>query len=576
LTMRIPVNWLKKYSKVPDSLDKLTHSLTLAGHMLDKVDKAGKETVIDLELRGNRADCYSVYGIAREVSALFNTPLTKLELYEKLTRSKKISGATLVPKSKFLQRVILVQIKNVKILPSPKWLKDSLEAYGITTQNNIVDLTNYVMLETGQPMHAFDLEKIGKKIYIRLAKKGEKITTFHDDVITLTNDDLVWANEDSVLSVAGAIGGKKHSIQDDTKEVLLEAASYDQANIRRTVHRHNLLTDAGIRHEKKLDPNLVEVGIKRFLYLLEKNKWGKIVNKFYDYYPKPVKPWKLRLNLEYLNRLAGFQIEKKVATEALQRLGFTITKSTENEIKVLCPTFRTDVTVQEDLIEEVLRLIGYDKIPEKLLSLDTPDDITPAYIRQEIEIKETAKSLGFDEVISLPFVEPEYQKLNFTLNEKAYPVSVLNRPSPEIEEMRMSMIPNLFKLTEKNINERSKYSKLFEVGKIYYQKKSKYMEIRVLGLSFWSDKNLPYATFKGYVDALFKSLGLIRTGFSNLEINNLEQSFAVNLNKHIVACGGKYEEVYFIEVYLDEILGKGEKNQVSLWPKYPPQLADIT
>jgi phenylalanyl-tRNA synthetase beta chain len=574
--MRIPLNWLSKYVKLPENQAKLTDGLTSIGHMLDKLDKVNGRVVIDLELRGNRADCYSILGIAREVSAIFKTPVIIPKMDTNIKTTSRIRGIKLETESKYVQRVMMVKIDDVLVADSPNWLRESLEEYGIQSINNIVDLTNYVMVETGQPMHAFDLSKIGSILNIRLAKEGERITTFLDEQITLTNDDLVWANEDSVLSVAGAIGGKHHSISEHTKNVLLESASYNQSNIRRTVHRHNLLTDAGIRHEKELDPNLVEFGIKRFNYLLNKNGWGKIKEGIYDYYPKPVKPWKLSLNFKYLDTLSGFIIEKEDVKEILKRLNFEFVKEDKEDIELLCPTYRTDVVREEDLIEEVLRLYGYEKIPAKTLSLEIPINITPSFIKQEVEIKNAMASLGFDEVISIPFVKPKLQKYNKYLIHAYSPLTVINRPSPELEEMRMTIAPNIIDFVKKIIDERGSDARIFEIGKVYYQKDSKFVEQRVLGIGFWAKSKGDYHKFRGFLDSLFKLLRISKVNFVLKEISFIKNSYYINFENEIIGVGGQINDIHFVEIYLDIILGKPSKPKVNLWPKYPPQIEDLT
>jgi len=478
--------------------------------------------------------------------------------------------------SKYVRRVMMVKIGDVKISASPKWLKDKLEKYGIASVNNVVDLTNFVMVETGQPMHAFDSDMIGSNLSIRLAKKGEKMTTFQDKELILTGDDLVWANKNSVLSVAGAIGGKKHSISEKSKNILLEAASYDQANIRRTTHKHNLLTDAGTRHEKKLDPNLVEEGIRRFLYLFNKEGWGKVQSDIFNYYPNPVKAKIFKLDLGFLNDLAGFQIDGKDVLDVFTRLGFEIVVNNRQFIEVLSPSIRTDIESQEDLIEEVLRIIGYDKIPNSTLSLSIPDDVTPFYIKREQLLKNIFSSLGFDEIISLPFVSREAQKINNTLTELSNPVTVINRPSPEIEELRMTLLPNLLNAAQKIINERGEYIRLFEIGKIYYQKEKDYIEKRTAGIVYWNKENQGYQKFKGILDSLFSLLKMYDVEYRNSDISYLTNSYQIKYENQVIGCGGEMNGIYFVELYLDSLPDNSHQISIKLWPKNPPQIEDMT
>lgn len=574
--MKIPLNWLKEYVKLPESVDDLTHKLSMVGHMLDKKDVINGEVVIDLELRGNRADCYSILGIAREVSALYNTPVKNPKVLPKINLVKSLSSCNLVVKTPLVKRVMMVVVKDVKIMPSPKWLADRLRAYGVDPINNIVDLTNYVMIETGEPMHAFDLDKIGKNLEIRLAKNNEVITTFQDIKLTLTSDDLVWTGEDGIYSVAGAIGGKYHSINDSTKNILVEAAGYDRANIRRTVHRHNLLTDAGIRHEKELDPNLVETAFSRFIYLVKENGWGRVEESVFDYYPKVVKPWKIKISLEKTKNLGGVEIASTQIKKILKSLNFQIVSFNKTFFEVLVPTYRTDVVVEEDVIEEILRIYGYDNIPVKTLSLEIPSVVTPKFIDQELSVKNQMVGLGFNEVISSTFVKEKLLNLNLLMDEGiASRVELSNPPSPDNKTLRMTLLPNLYDFVEKIINERGVSASLFEVGKIYFKDKGKYIEKRKLGIISWNKDGQSFANFKGIIDGFFLKNNIGDLDFSGVPLNaGVDQTFSILTGKETVGYGGRIKDIYFCEIDLDVILKKVNPPSVTLWPKYPPQIED--
>lgn len=573
--MKIPLNWLNEFVTLPKETKTLTDKLTMVGHMLDKKVVVNGETILDLELRGNRADCYSVLGIAREVAAIFGSKTKELKLID----VKKGSIPSKIEiKTNLVKRVGMIEIKNVKIAKSPKWLSERLEAYGLESVNNIVDLTNYVMVETGEPMHAFDSDKIGKSLEIRLAKDGEKITTFAGTTITLTKDDLVWAKEGKVLSVAGAIGEKYNSISDGTKNVLLEAANYDRANIRKSVYRHGLLTEAGIRHEKELDSNLVQTAIGRYLYLLKENNWGTFSPVFYDYYPSPIKFWKLKLSMSRLNQLGGVEIDNKTVVKILESLNFSIDSKNKECIEVLVPTYRTDVTLEEDLIEEVLRIYGYDKIPAKTLSLEIPVNVTPDYIKQEETLRNSAVAEGLDEVISSSFVKEKSLALNLNPEDFGHTsAELINPPSPDFEYMRQTLLPNLLLIAEKIINERGEIVKLFEIGKVYSKVKGKYLESRKFGLIYYKAGGDNFLEIKGLIEAFCEKSNLPELKFDNAPINlPLKNSFLISLSGKSVGFGGSHNNIYFVEMDLEGILGKSRKYSVSMWPKYPPQIEDIT
>ena len=573
--MKIPLTWLEEFVKLPKDTRDLTDKLTMVGHMLDKKLEIDNQTVLDLELRGNRADCYSIYGIAREVAAIYDTKPKELKT---VTLSKGAITTKINIPTPLVKRVGMIEITNVKIQKSPKWLSERLKLYGIDSVNNIVDLTNYVMIETGEPMHAFDADKVGKSLEIRLAHDGEKITTFQGTSITLKSEDLVWAKEGCVLSVAGAIGEKYNSISETTKNVLLESAGYDQANIRKSVYRHGLLTEAGIRHEKQLDPNLVETAIGRFLYLLQKNNWGKFKPVFYDYYPKKVLPWKLKLSINQLWELGGVEIDVKTASKILELLNFKLLSKSKDSIEVLVPTYRTDVTLDEDLIEEVLRIYGYDKIPADTLSLEIPQNITPEFIKQEDQLHKAATATGLDEAITSSFVKEKLSNLNVNADDYGYKTAeLINPPSPDFKYMRQSLLPNLLLIADKIINERGGIVKLFEIGKIYSKFKNKYQESRKFGIVYYRAGGDSFTEIKGLIDAFCESSGLPPFKYDNSPKNiPLKNSFSINLGNQNVGFGGKFKNVYFIELDLDNLLEKSKKYIVKLWPKYPPQIEDLT
>lgn len=575
--MRIPIAWLSEIVTLPKSQKDLTDKLTLVGHMLDKVEKVDGETVLDLELRGNRADCYSIVGIAREVSAIFGNKIKKLPTVE-TSVIDNLSAVSINVKTPLVKRVSAIEITNVNIVTSPSWLAKKLKSYGMESVNNIVDLTNYVMIETGEPMHAFDLDKVKGALEIRLAKDGEKIMTFTGDSITLTSDDLVWAKGAEILSVAGAVGEKNHSISPSTKNILLEAANYERSNIRRTVYRHNLLTDAGIRHEKELDPNMVEGAVGRFLFLLEKNKWGKFSPAVFDYYPKKVTPVKIKLEYAYVESLGGISIDRKEIKDILSRLNFKTTKDSKHEIEVSVPTYRTDIVSAEDLVEEVVRIFGYDKIPVNTLSLEIPENITPSFIKQEDALRLKAISLGFDETITSAFVKEKYLKLNAHPQSIGYTsVKVTNPPSPDSEVLRQTLLPNLFEIAKRIINNRGEETRLFETGKAYHKFQGKYIEERKIGFAYFNSSPKSFEHFKGLIDAFWKSMGITHVIYIS-EANNLpiSHSYNIEVSGKEVGFGGMTEDIYYLEVDLDKILGLEGKYKVSLWPKYPPQIEDLT
>ncbi len=575
--MKIPLNWLNEFVALPKNSKDLTDKLTMIGHMLDKKSVINGETIIDLELRGNRADCYSILGVAREVSAIFSSKVKSIGT-ERLIRVSKLENSSLKVKTPMVKRAAMLEITDVKITDSPDWLKNKLISYGMESVNNIVDLTNYVMIEIGEPMHAFDLDKIrGKELEIRLAKDKEKITTFSGAGLTLTKEDLVWATGDYVLSVAGAIGEKYNSISESTKNILVEAANYDRANIRKSVYRHNLLTEAGIRHEKDLDPNMVETALGHFLYFIKKYNWGNFDSTFFDYYPHKVNPWKIKLSLSQLLEIGGVNIERAGIKKILTSLNFKIIKFDKTSVEVEVPTYRTDVTLEEDLIEEILRIYGYDKIPAHVLSLEIPDQITPHYIIQEDKLR-AAASVGFSEAITLSFVKNDLSKYNIHPQKaEAEVISLVNPPSPDNKNLRITLFPNLSEVVQKSIYEGGEEIRLFEIGKIYYKYKNEYKEERRAGFAYANKSDKSFAGFKSLIESFFENFGMdSATLVPEILLLPLLTSFEITVGENRVGYGGMLNNIYFAELDLDSLLGFEKKYQVKLWPKYPPQIEDIT
>lgn len=576
--MKFSINWLGDFVKVPQDIKLLTDDLTLAGHLLDKVEKIGQDTVIDLELRGNRADCYSIFGMAREISAIKNLKLKPYSLSTAIKLKNKIKECSLSIKTPLVRRAVMAVIKDVKIKKSPETIRKRLVASGITPVNNIVDLTNYVMLETGEPLHAFDLDKVGDKLEIRLAKEGEKILTFSGETITLSDNDLVWANSTQVLSIAGAIGEKTNSINDSTTNILLEAANYDRASIRKTIHKHNLFTEAGIRHEKELDPNLVTDGVIRFLTLIEKYKWGTVSSEISDYYPKKVNPQKIEYPYMLTKSLGSVDISKGETKKILKNLGFGVEEKDDKTLVIEVPTFRTDVSSPEDICEEIVRIHGYDKIPSSTLALEIPDDITPKFITQELKVKNILTKLGFNEVITLPFVRDYDTNINQILAPKPYQkVLVQNPPNLDMKEMRLSLMPNLMTVAERIINERGEELRLFEVGKIYYKNQGDFHEVRKLGLIYWKKEGNSFPLFKGFIESVLQQLGIKNYLYKeSFEIPNLKDSYYISSSDRVIGEGGFIDNLYYTEFDLESTLPIEKELGVGLWPKYPPQIEDIT
>jgi phenylalanyl-tRNA synthetase beta chain len=555
--MKFSYNWLKtNLSKIPKP-EKMAEILTLHSFEVKEVKRMGDDWLIDIDILPNRMpDCSSHLGVAREIAVLTGAKLK--EDKHKLTEVENLKAKDFVKvevkNPKDCPRYTARVVTNVKVGPSPKWIQDRLIVCGLRPINNIVDITNYVMLETGQPLHAFDGEKLtNKKIIVRRAKKPtvrtqrEKIITLDEGKYNLDNDILVIADAKLPVAIAGIKGGKRPEIDNGTRIVVIEAANFNQRVIRRGSQKLNLKTDASLRFEAGIDPNLTEFAINRTASLMEKVTGGKIAKGLIDVYPKKFFPRRIRLNLDYVKSLLGIEISKKQIINILRKLEFKIYFGGENtpqlttvgmkaaertcpvgdtpplrsgvvhkaqsdKLEVIIPTRRLDVSIPEDLIEEIGRVHGYQKIPAIFPQTTLVPPVRNFDRTWEELARNSLKEAGFSETYNYSFIG-EKQKETFSYLDREL-IEIENPISNEQKYLRPSLIPNLLK----NVKDNFRYFeeiRLFELGKVYIKEKSKNQKIiekRMLaGLITKKEASRQSDEFyqlKGAIDSLLNKLGI--------------------------------------------------------------------
>jgi len=514
--MKISYNWLKYYVKNIPKPEKLAEILTLHFAEVEEIKKTGKDFVLDIDIRPNRApDCFSHLGIAREIAAITKSKLNYPVFNpkeEKKEKARDFISVEIKDKSA-CPRYTAKVINNVKVGSSPQWIKDRLNSCGLRPINNIVDITNYVMLETGQPLHAFDGEKIAnKKIIVRFAKKGEKITTLDEQKFDLDSGILLIADYEKPIAIAGVKGGKTPEIDRKTKTVILESANFNSRIIRKSSRKLNLKTDASIRFEHGLDPNLTEFAAKRAAYLIQNIAAGKTAKGLIDVYPKKVFPKKVRLDLNYLKSLLGIEISKKEAADILKGLEFKVKEIGKNILEAEIPTFRLDISISEDLVEEIGRIYGYQKIePEFPVSSLIPPEKNLNIFWEDIT-KNILKEAGFTEVHNYSFIsEKNLKNLGFKKNNL---IEVENPLSEEQKYLRPSLAVNLLKTVQKN-QKNFKEIKIFELGKVFVNL-PKYKEERRLAGIITGDA---FYHAKGIIDLLLMKLGIGNIFYDDFKIN---------------------------------------------------------
>lgn len=602
--MNVPLSWLAEYVKLPESEKALTDRLTMVGHMLDKRKEVDGEVVIDLELRGNRADMFGLIGVARDVSALFHTPL-KLPAIAPLPKKDTASGlVTASPAIGNLVKRFMAVRMTVRVGPSPAWLAKRLTAYGIEPINNVVDVTNYVMVETGHPMHAFDADKLtGNGLILRLAKDGERFETIQQGTtLTLSKEDIAIADKKGVQSLT-CIGGLHTKVTDATTTILLETAVYNAASCRRTARRHKAATEGGGRHEKFQDPHELPFTLARAIQILEDIANGNVVGGISEYYPNPTKPLSLDFDLEEVKRLSGIEIPTGTITDILEDLGCSV-KQKASTLTVVVPTFRTDIEQSADIVEEILRIYGYENIPVKTLSGQLPEPATPGYVLLEEEIRNLLTSMQVNEVITTPLIANEQAGV-FQIHGKTFPgspIRLVNAPDPDRATLRPSLLPNLVDYAKRSLGFRQNRIAFFEVGKIYEKhKKDHYREDDTLSIilggsttnTSWNKtpRALTLFDLKGIIEGLLEGLGItvsIEASSHHPSIDPTQEGTITSHSQVIGSFGllsetirtalGVKEPLFVAELSLKKIteLPRENPEPYTIAPMHPPYIEDLS
>lgn len=586
--MIYPLSWLSEYVKLPKTTQELTDKLTMIGHMFDKKEKVGTEEVIDLELRGNRPDLLGVYGMAREISATWNTPLKPL-VTVKLPKTDPDSKLITVKAPELLERFVALTL-SVEVKPSPAWLKDRLSYFGIPSVNNVVDITNYVMLETGQPMHCFDLDTLtGKRLILRRARQEESLTTLNGTNVALSSEDLVIADltKPQTLTI---IGGKNSATTFKTKQILIEAAVYKYANVRHTARRLGIRTEAGIRQEKILDPNQVPIALERALKLLLDLAKAKPLGEISDFYPNPVVTKNISIDETDVKKLAGLDLTLSEIEKILVSLECQV-KSDKNQLLVKPPTFRTDIIQTADLVEEIARIYGYEHVPTTLLPEQANLPVNPyPKIDLEEKIRDALVSLGYNEIISSSLVTNE------SLVKSSKNVKIINPPDATLATLRPNLLLGITSCVRKalDFNQKNKY--FFEIGKVFSLDKigSPQEETHVAFIGPLSQeldqKDFEFAS--GYVSAMLFNLGIDFT-LSKTDVyphlSDSTQCNILNTNKDYVGQLGfldqsiisklkLHQNFFYCELNVDQLILSQRKTVTPyyLYASYPPLYEDIT
>ena len=468
------------------------------------------DTVVEYEITSNRVDCYSVLGVAREAAATFNVPFYAPEVKatgndEKTADYVKVT----VEADDLCPRYVARVVKNVKIGPSPKWMQECLASVGIRPINNLVDITNYVMEEYGQPMHAYDLDTIhGKHIIVKRANDGDEFVTLDGQTRKLDHDVLMINDENGPVGIAGIMGGQNSMITDQVKDVLFEAACFDGTNIRLSSKRIGMRTDASAKFEKGLDPENAQAAIDRACQLMEEFGAGEVVGGYVDVYPNPVSERRVKFEPDRINALLGTDLSREEMLSYLHRVELDLDPATD---EIVVPTFRQDVFRTADIAEEVARFFGYDNIPTTLPHASTAGGVSFAERIEQIA-RDVAEMDGFSQGYCYSFESPKvYDKLLFAPDApERQAIQILNPLGEDFSIMRTVSVHGLLTSLGTNYNHRNKSVKLYELGNVYLPKSLPLTELpeerKKLTLGMYDAGD--FFTMKGTIENFFERVGM--------------------------------------------------------------------
>jgi phenylalanyl-tRNA synthetase beta chain len=494
------------------------------GTPASKVFNIDTDEVFEIGLTPNRADAMSHWGVARDLRAGLAQKNVHSELITPAVSNFRVDKRTLkidvkVDNNKLAPRYCGVSISGITVKPSPAWLQNKLKAIGLTPKNNIVDVTNYVLHELGQPLHAFDAAKIkGNKVIVKTVPAGTKFITLDDVERTLHEEDLMVCDEIGPMAMGGVFGGKNSGVTESTSTIFLESAYFNPVSVRKSAKRHGLNTDASFRFERGIDPTITEYALKRAALLIQETAGGEITSDLIDIYPKKIEDHSVFLNFNNVTKTIGQELPKETIKKILVSLDIKISTMSDAGLGLTIPAYRVDVTREIDVIEEILRVYGYNNIgfTQKLNASISNSSRTEDYKLQNI-IANQLVSLGFNEMMANSLTSPDYIKLSQDLKEE-HNVTMLNPLSNDLAAMRQSLLFSAMEAVSFNINRRRADLKLFEFGKTYHKPESGYEEVKHLTLTVtgsrlpesWSYAQKPTGFFmlKGYVDLVLSRFGI--------------------------------------------------------------------
>lgn len=586
MNILIPDSWLRNFLKTKATPKQIKEYLSLCGPSVERINTVDKETVYDIEVTSNRVDSYSVYGIAREAAAIlprFNISATVLSLiHQKPPAYPQTPLALRVEDAKgFCRRVLAVKLSNITLKPSPSWLIKRLELVGQRPINNIVDITNYIMWETGHPLHAFDYDRlVEKKIIIREAKKGEKVVTLDKKSHTMVGGELVFDDRTgTIIDVPGVMGTANTVVTPKTKNVLLFIENSDPAKIRYTSMTHAIRTQAAVINEKDPDPELAKIAMDRTVTLATELTGGNIASALLDRYPHPFKSQSVMLARTKLDSYMGLALSDAQISQILTALGFHA-EITNTHISVSVPSFRRDIEIDVDIIEEVARIYGYHNIATRLPDKEPPVVTPPKELSWEEEIKVRLRDWGYTETYTYSMISENLMDVFKLDKQKTYKIA--NPLSEEWVYMRPNLLPSMLSAVEQNLHVRENL-KLFELSMIYHHRHGDLPEEQSTLIVAWTGERFYEA--KGLAGALFSLFGIEVPAGEGQPGHYYVQGKSLNfgslgtvgiIDQNLLLQLGIKKPVTIFELSVDKLVAHAKPGRVyTSIPKFPPVVEDM-
>ncbi|MDB4064950.1 phenylalanine--tRNA ligase subunit beta, partial [Flavobacteriaceae bacterium] len=562
------------------------------------------DQIFEIGLTPNRADAMSHYGVARDFRAGLIQHGINLELITPSVSDFHVEQRRLridveVENKDLAPRYCGISIVDIEVKDSPEWIQNRLKSIGITPKNNIVDITNYVLHELGQPLHAFDASKIkGNKVIVKTLAQGTKFTTLDEVERELHSEDIMICDaESNPLCIAGVFGGINSGVSEKTTSIFLESAYFNPVSIRKTAKRHALNTDASFRFERGIDINFTEYALKRAALLIEEYAGGKVASDVMDFYPEKIEDFQVFLSYESAFRLIGQEIDKETIKNILASLEIKISSETEGGLGLTIPSYRVDVQREADIIEEILRVYGYNniKFSHKLntsISFNSNKDVSLENI-----VANQLTTVGFNETMANSLTKEEYSSFSENLKSE-FNVTMLNPLSNDLKVMRQSLLFSGLESISYNLNRKNNSLKLYEFGKTYHKYEKGYQEDKHLTIfvsgartkDTWTSltQNSDFFYLKGIVMSILERIGVTNIKTSPVKSDVFSEGIVLSLGKNkLVEFGvikkkilkefGIKQEVLFADFDWTSILSiSGKKKiKVSMLPKFPSVKRDL-